>query len=122
MDILTFDKWQEVCIIETNAHEVVKCPECDGEGDIMDECSCCGAETVEPCEVCSGNCEVLFAKLGKLGQKKVFSKANYIEQVVVDITKLSAWTHADRTTLFVESGFTVYNLIRNKKEVVTVSE
>lgn len=121
-NILAFDDWQEVCINDTLLDQLVICPSCDGEGETLEDCPCCGHETEETCGICDGDGKVIFSDLSDGEQKSVYSKQVYIDQVINDITALANWTNEDRDKLLIEAGFTIYNRTDSKREVITIQE
>ena len=118
MPVLTFEQWRDDRLKDTTPDEKVTCPNCNGDGVIYDECSCCGHETEDNCGTCESDGTVLWADLTDKEKEKYLSRKRYQDAVVKDITDLASWINKSRIPMLVAHGFSVYYDIKYKCERV----
>ena len=118
----SFFEWQNECLITTASHHYVHCPECDGEGSVLEECECCGQEKEVDCKICHTTGEVLFGELSLMQQSACFSRRSYNEQLARDVLALADWLGGPLSV--VKYGFAIATDIRRfsykKRDVVSL--
>lgn len=91
MKIMDYHDWRQQQAANTKPTDLVFCPECEGEGEVFEECECCGHETGTTCELCSGNGYIAFGRLRGKQREDCFLGQQYRETVKADLEKLAAW-------------------------------
>lgn len=116
MLINDYKTWKLRKIVETPEDEMVRCPECQGDGTIIKECAYCDHESEHTCGYCDGTGTLRFGDLDRTGIDRVFSRGRYHQEVIADLERLAAWKLRDRTTVMVENGYTVFTSLPTKVE------
>lgn len=96
MLISSYDEWRRLKrrdLAEDNP--LIKCPECDGEGEIFDHCECCGADKDEECGECDGAGRVRFNALSDTAKQKAFTRRMYVNEVMADLKRWCSLTRQD---------------------------
>lgn len=92
----------------TNPEDMVFCPECEGDGEIFEECDCCGHEKEQTCRLCSGDGYLPFGELkNKWQRENCFLSRTYHETVKADLEKLAAWNGKSIKETCAELGYEV---------------
>lgn len=111
MLIASYSEWLEAkhhFLEEENP--VIECEECDGEGEIVKECGCCGHEKEQECVVCEGAGQYRYLDSPKPRPSSGHTAiAIYFEEVVADLKRWCAYTRQD----FLEVGGHFVNEFRN---------
>ena len=89
----TYQEWQESVEHElVTENPLVDCSECDGDGEIIKECHCCGHETEKECEECEGSGQVHYLDSA---DRADLSRRKYVKHVTDDIKRLCVFTGRD---------------------------
>lgn len=91
MKIMDYHDWRQQQVANTKPTDLVFCPECEGEGEVFEECECCGHDKETACELCSGNGYIAFGRLRGKQREDCFLGQQYRETVKADLEKLAAW-------------------------------
>ncbi len=108
MLINDFETWKKLKVAQTPDDEMVKCPECQGEGTIIEECAYCNHGSERICGYCGGKGSLRFGDLGRTEIDRVFSRGDYHREVIADLERLASWKQKDRIHTLVEHGYTVF--------------
>lgn len=92
-ELIGFKEWQErqkQWLLSLDEDEKIECPDCNGYGEIEDECSCCGSDYTKDCETCDGDGELYFSELtGQQLSKHFLTAELYKEAVEKDVKDLA---------------------------------
>jgi len=116
---LQFDDWQTKSIENTPSDEQVECFECDGSGESLGECECCGHEREGECEECGGDGKISFGSISEYNARTyTFGFHAYIDNMKKDVEAYSEWTGLNKYELYLSAGLTVISHIQSRHESV----
>ncbi len=116
---LSFQEWQRIQIDDMEDDAVVVCPVCHGDGEVTEECECCGHESERECEICEGTGRVVFGELSECNQRRCFNLWLYRKELHLDVLKLADF--CGNPLKIVKHGFAIScNIQTHDLEVVTL--
>ena len=104
MLIASYEQWEaEQRQIVEQENPLLECRRCDGEGEIIEDCPCCGHEKEEECPTCEGAGQIRYEDAPIGLQREQIEPWMYFDQVIADLKKWCAYTRED--FLKVAGGF-----------------
>lgn len=99
----SFSEWQESVKAQLTEDDMcVRCPDCDGEGEVFDECPCCNRERECECDRCDGDGYVTYSDSGALIHPDL-SRSAYIRDVTGTLKRAcvsAGWDFLDMAAIF----------------------
>lgn len=102
--LITYKQWQERQKLEIPQTEAVQCFECDGDGEINEECECCGHEKETECGKCDGNGTLIWGQLNSSDKAKFLTFSRYMTVALEECRLLAQWRCKDELQQAYELG------------------
>lgn len=104
-----YQQWRQRMLDTTPADELVRCPDCRGDG--YTECCECGSD--RECETCEDG-KVRFCELDSTGHASLFSRTDYLQAVAADGIAWARWCGQEPFRVLASAGFRVYSQVRDR--------
>lgn len=98
---------------DTQKEVEVDCPECGGAGFVDCDCNCPNCDGDMECERCDGRCSISSSDLGigERGNDFLFTRDQYLEELVAELAALARYTGRPILEPFVEAGMAPRSLL-----------